>query len=606
MLAGVIVWSVGTQARAGSALAAQSELLALHRAELDRQAELVELSNDAIITMDGARVIRAWNRGAEEVYGWSAQEAVGQVIHDLLRTVSPVSVEDMDRILNERGRWDGELVHQRRDGKTVITDSRQIRAGGGSPMILEINRDITASRALEAQLRQAQKLEAVGQLAGGIAHDFNNVLTVIRGYAELLLMHPDLRAESLEQVEEILSASKRAAGISRQLLVFSRKDTTPRRNVAVYQAIESMRALLVRAAGENAKLEFAHDASTGVVQINPSHLEQALLNLVLNARDAMPNGGSIGIRTSQMMVDKEFSAAHLGVEEGIYVVISVSDTGTGMTPEVKARMFEPFFTTKEPGKGTGLGLATTYGIISEAKGAILVYSELGIGTTFRILLPVSGASPDGETPEEELDDLRGDETILVVEDEKPLQSYIRRVLEHFGYKVLLANDGHEAIRIVESKATQIDLVLSDMAMPKQNEHPSRIGAGGHRAGAPDPLYVRVCGPLPRYRSGQPHPEAVHPGGPADPSPLDARAAAGSDLNRLRAQMPVEAEVFAGESFGDEDDLRGVLGEMFDHVQQRVDAECFVTLNIAHAQQLRGSELPDHRDGFLNRGAEMGR
>ena len=156
------------------------------------------------------------------------------------------------------------------------------------------------------------------------------------------------------------------------------------------------------------------------------------------------------------------------MEEGIYAVISVSDTGIGMTPEVKARVFEPFFTTKEPGKGTGLGLATTHRIIREAKGAILVYTEFGIGTTFRILLPVSGASPDGDTPEEELDDLRGDETILVVENEKPLQGYIRQVLEHFGYTVLLASDGYEAIRIVEGKTRHIDLVLSDMAMPKQN------------------------------------------------------------------------------------------------------------------------------------------
>ncbi|MBV9506542.1 MAG: PAS domain S-box protein [Acidobacteriia bacterium] len=437
--------------------------------ELNKQALLIDHSNDAIITMDAGRCIRSWNRGAEELYGWAASEAMGQVIHEFLETTSSVTVADIDRVLLETGRWDGELVYTRRDGKRITVDSRQVlqRGENGEVVgVLEINRDITASKQMELQLRQAQKLESVGQLAGGVAHDFNNILTVVGGYASMLLTEPALSEWTHEAAQEIVTATDRAAAIARQLLAFSRRQPNIPRHVRLIEIVVAIERMLRRLIGETIDLVLELNNEAVVVCIDPSHLEQVIMNLVINARDAMPNGGKILIETGQFLVDAEYSATHLALKPGDYAVLSVTDTGIGMSAATKARIFEPFFTTKESGRGTGLGLSTVYGIIEQNKGSITVYSELGKGTTFKILLPaVEG--PVTRLGSEPMPRVRaGTETILLAEDEEPLRNYIRRVLERNGYKVLVAAGGGEALRIAARYHTAIELLLTDVMMPE--------------------------------------------------------------------------------------------------------------------------------------------
>jgi PAS domain S-box-containing protein len=450
-------------------LQAQYGLIAQQSDDLRRQAELIDQSNDAIITMDSDRHILSWNRGAQELYGWSAEEAADQVIHQFLQTTSPVPTAEMDRFLAETGRWDGELTHIRRDGQTVTVDSRQIRLPGkpgAAAGILEINRDVTATRKIEEQLRQAQKLECVGQLAGGVAHDFNNLLTVIGGYAVMVLEDPSLAELSQDAAREIVDASNRAAAITNHLLAFSRRQVMQRRNVVLNDVVTGMEKMMRRLIAEDIEFSIVLDSSPVVINIDPGHLEQVIMNLVINARDAIGDVGKIALETSQVMVEEEPLSEQFGVAHGLYAVLSVSDTGIGMTPQVKARIFEPFFTTKEPGKGTGLGLSTVYGIVDQNQGKIVVYSEPGRGTTFKILLPVAVGPATVLRPEMSLEALAGTETVLLVEDEERLRNYVRLVLERSGYKVVPAANGRDALDVARQHAREIDLLLTDVVMPE--------------------------------------------------------------------------------------------------------------------------------------------
>ncbi|MHB1012918.1 MAG: ATP-binding protein [Desulfobacteria bacterium] len=325
--------------------------------------------------------------------------------------------------------------------------------------------NITERRKLEEQLRQSQKMEAVGQLAGGIAHDFNNLLTVINGYAELLQNRIDEKSPLRGNVDEIRHAGDRAASLTRQLLAFSRRQVLQPKVLDLNGVISGLGTMLRRLIGEDIELRTLLRPELGAVLADPGQIEQVLLNLAVNARDAMSAGGTLILETDNVVIDETFAKEHPAVVPGPYVLLAVSDAGTGIPREIRERIFEPFFSTKEKGKGTGLGLSMVYGIVKQSNGYISVYSEVGKGTTFKIYLPrvegevqvLSSASPAAS--------LQSDETVLVVEDESSVQGVIERVLSGNGYRVLLAGEGSEALRVSGEHEGPIDLLITDVVMP---------------------------------------------------------------------------------------------------------------------------------------------
>jgi CheY-like chemotaxis protein len=309
-------------------------------------------------------------------------------------------------------------------------------------------------------------MEAVGRLAGGVAHDFNNLLTVITGYSELLLQKIGKESPMREEVEEIKRAGERAASLTQQLLAFSRKQIIEPKVVHLDGLVAEMHKMLTRLIGENIALQATTGKSLGSVKVDPGRFQQILMNLVVNARDAMPGGGKIVIETANVDLDEGYCAVHPYVKPGRFVMVAVSDTGKGMSEEVKAHIFEPFFTTKERGSGTGLGLATTYGAVHQAGGSIEVYSEVGIGTTFRIYLPrIEEEAVKPEKVDRPTDLPGGTETVLVVEDEDTLRTLCERILGDLGYQVMPARNGAEAIAVAQKYGERIDLLLTDVVMP---------------------------------------------------------------------------------------------------------------------------------------------
>lgn len=328
--------------------------------------------------------------------------------------------------------------------------------------------DVSKNKSLEFQLAQSQKMEAIGTLAGGIAHDFNNLLTAILGYSDLLKGQIGNDSLLLENVEEIRKAGERAASLTRQLLAFSRRQVIEPKVVDLNAIVADMDRMLRRLIGEDVNLSSVMQPDLGRAKVDPGQIEQVVMNLAVNARDAMPGGGRLTIETGNQDFDEEYARAHIPARPGRYVMLAVSDTGAGMDEQTRARIFEPFFTTKESGKGTGLGLSTVYGIVKQSGGFIWVYSEPGQGTTFKIYFPrvdepvakrVSAATP------EEPKDSRGAETLLLVEDEKAVRKIARIVLERAGYRVLEAVDGSEAVNVARNFEGEIHLLLSDSVMP---------------------------------------------------------------------------------------------------------------------------------------------
>lgn len=319
---------------------------------------------------------------------------------------------------------------------------------------------------LQEQLQQSQRLESVGQLAGGIAHDFNNILSIILGYGSTILSQLPAESPLRADVEEIVTAGERAAALTRQLLAFSRKQPSQPTPLDLNDVIRDLEKMLRRLIGENIALELRLEEDLGAIVADPSHLEQVVLNLVVNACDAMPEGGQLLIETANVRLDESYAATHPEVKPGDYVLLTVTDTGHGMSPEVKEHIFEPFFTTKERGAGTGLGLSTVYGIVKQAGGHIAVYSEAGQGATFKVYLPRIEASPESATRETAAADLSGKgEHILVVEDDESLRRLTVALLAKLGYRVTVAADGAEALRLVELERLEPDLVLTDVIMP---------------------------------------------------------------------------------------------------------------------------------------------
>jgi signal transduction histidine kinase len=320
--------------------------------------------------------------------------------------------------------------------------------------------------ALEEQLRQSQKMEAIGRLAGGIAHDFNNLLTVIKGYSQLSLLNLEQSHPLRAGVENIQSAADRASDLTYQLLAFSRRQIMEMKVIDLNTVLKNLEKMLKRMIGEDIELVFVLAEDLGRVKADSGQIDQVLLNLAVNAKDAMPKGGKLTIETAKVFLDEAYARNHAGVIPGHYVMFSVSDTGVGMTPEVKERVFEPFFTTKEAGKGTGLGLSTVYGIVKQSGGNIWVYSELGKGTTFKIYLPEVEESLEKRVGKvEEKEPPHGNETILIVEDDEKVRELAVQILEKYGYTILKASQGNEALSICEEHKGLIHLMVTDVVMP---------------------------------------------------------------------------------------------------------------------------------------------
>jgi PAS domain S-box-containing protein len=443
---------------------------ALREANASLQA-VIQSSPLAIYTLDAASTVRSWNPAAEALYGWRAEEVIGHSLPTITHDLDD-HVRLRDRVLRGEALRGVEVTRRKKDG-TPVTLSLSVAplhdASGRVTGMLSLAADLTDVRQLEVQYRQAQKMDAVGRLAGGIAHDFNNLLTAILGTTGLLLedLGPESRARL--DLQEIEKAAKRAAGLTRQLLVFSRQQVLEPRVVDLNALVGNLQRMLDRLIGEDIQLRTALTVDLWPVRADPGQLEQAIVNLVVNARDAMPHGGRLTIETANIELDGSYAESHVPVQPGSYVLLAVSDTGVGMDSATKARIFEPFFTTKEPGRGTGLGLATVYGIVKQSGGYIWVYSEPGHGTTFKVYLPrVAGVAEIAEPAPSAAIHARGSETVLLVEDQEDVRRLARRVLEGRGYTVLPASNGDEALDVVAQYPHRIHVLVTDVVMPGIN------------------------------------------------------------------------------------------------------------------------------------------
>ena len=483
----------------------------------ERYRVLVDTTSDLIFSYDRTLHLTGVNSAAAHILAGSSVEAA------LGRHISELGLPE-----ETWRRWEARCLEVLGSGKVVGQPSREVRLTNEATYILETDlwpivssegevvgvrgasRDITerakaeeALRESEEQLRQAQKMEAIGQLAGGIAHDFNNILTVVMGYSELILVSEECSSGSLRSnVEEIKTAAERASALTRQILAFSRRQALKPEVLSLNDVLESTERLLRRTLGEDIELIALARPDLGLAEVDGHQLEQVLMNLALNARDAMPAGGTLTLETSNVELDREYCRAHPGIEPGAYVMLVVSDTGTGMDEETQSRAFEPFFTTKEPGKGTGLGLATVYGIVKQSGGSIFVYSEPGKGSMFKIYLPrVDKPARSRSRAAPPPDSVAGSETILVVEDETAVRELLSRVLGRLGYVVLSVGSGDDALALLREADSQVDLLLTDIVLPGRLQ-------GNELACAASSLWPRL--PV-LYMSGYTRDAIVHSG-----------------------------------------------------------------------------------------------
>jgi two-component system, cell cycle sensor histidine kinase and response regulator CckA len=441
--------------------------------DLSRLAAVVESSYDGIFGLTPKGIILTWNFGAERIFGYSAGEAVGQSILFLsppnLPTESPKLLE-MAALAEAVEHLDTTCA--KKDGTPVqvaLTLSPIKNSNGQVVGVSGVARDITESKHLEEMLRRAQKMEAVGLLAGGIAHDFNNLLNVIIGYSEILLNGGHLDPKMHSKCEEIKKAGDRAASLTRQLLVFSRQRVLESKVLNLNTVVLETVKMLERLIGEDIEIQTTLDPTLGSVKANPGQIEQIIMNLVVNARDAMPEGGRLAIETSNAELDGMYAIHHPPLSAGRYVLLAVADTGIGMNKDTQSHIFEPFFTTKGLGKGTGLGLSTIYGVVKQSGGHIWVYSELGHGSIFKIYLPRVDEAVQQNRPSEFTPVLvRGTETVLLVEDEESVRTLTRSLLEEAGYKLIEARSGADALEITASYSGPIHLLLTDVVMPGMN------------------------------------------------------------------------------------------------------------------------------------------
>jgi two-component system, cell cycle sensor histidine kinase and response regulator CckA len=444
-----------------------------HRESENRLRAITDTATDAIILVDDRKRVVYWNQTAEKMFGYASKEVLGEEMDFIVP----------DRYLKEHNNGfrrfaatgEGPLI-----GKSYEVSA--IRKGGGEfPIELSISgirlkekwhavgivRDITERRSLEDQLRQAQKMEALGTLSGGIAHDFNNILMTIMGFASIIQGKIDVNDPLANKVNSILAASDRAANLVKSLLAFSRQEAMTLTVVNLPEVVEEMRKMMGQLLREDIELTITAAEPVLPVLADPGQIGQLLLNLASNARDAMPHRGVVSISTAPVDLDKEFVKTHGYGVPGRYALLTFSDTGIGMTEETRQRIFEPFYTTKEVGRGTGLGLSTSYGIVKQHKGFINCYSEPGRGTTFRIYLPVA----QGEvvpTTKTEPEAIGGSETILLAEDESLVRGLVSEILQEAGYNVIEAVDGEDAVAKVRAEGEKISLAILDAIMPKKN------------------------------------------------------------------------------------------------------------------------------------------
>ncbi len=430
-----------------------------------RYRELFDNATDAVFVTDLDGNITQLNRKAEALIGYDSAEARSLN----LRAFLP-DTDTGERILQQwlSGEADAseQIEIKSRTGETVPCEvsTRLIEEAGEPHAVQAIARDVGERVALERQLRQAQKMEAVGQLAGGVAHDFNNLLTVIRGNAELALESLEEGDPVVDDIQQISQAADRAAVLTRQLLAFSRKQVLQPRQLDLNEIMGGLQSMLQRLIGEDYVIRGTYTDKPVHIVADPGQIEQVMLNLVVNARDAMPNGGTITVETSVVDADGKVQSA-----SGRAMRLTVTDTGVGMTPETQARIFEPFFTTKEVGKGTGLGLSTVFGIVQQSGGHIEVISEPGLGTTFQILWPaVAAASGAQSDVAAKVKQQRGSETILLVEDDDAVRALASGVLRRLGYQLLEARDAQDAFAVARDYPSNIDLLLTDVVMPGEN------------------------------------------------------------------------------------------------------------------------------------------
>ena len=454
---------------------------------------LLEAAPDAMVCVDAGGRIVLVNAQTERLFGYGREELIGQpveiLVPDAIKAVHPAYRARYVADPQPRQMGAGaELTGRRRDGSTFPAEiSLSAMDTGEGILVSAAVRDVTGRLELQAdrerlktqserdrldrQLHQSQRLERLGQLAGGVAHDFNNLLAVISNYAafvaEEVAKAPQEEWKSVrEDIQQIERAAERAAGLTHQLLAFARRDVVQPRALSLNDVIEKVEQLLIRTLGEH--VELSTDLAAGLARVlaDPGQIEQVLINLAVNARDAMPAGGKLIVATAGTSIDANHAASRVGLGPGRYVSLKVSDTGTGMPQEVIERAFDPFFTTKAKGEGTGLGLATVYGIVTQAGGYVQIYSEPGLGTTFTILLPETSQAGQEQSPSPRSPERGAGEVVLVVEDEAAVRRVIRRILARNGYEVITAVNGLDAIEVAAGHPGNIDVLLTDVIMPQ--------------------------------------------------------------------------------------------------------------------------------------------
>jgi len=449
---------------------------------------------NAVLALDPEGRVVYWNRAAEHLVGWSAGELIGRRGRDvLLKEDERAQVDGIRAYCEGGGIYRGEFPARKPDGSEVpilaLASALRDRDGNLTGFVVvgvdlsDLRTTQDALRAREAELRQFQKMEAIGRLAGGVAHDFNNLLTVIRGYMDLVLARLPEGEPAREDALQVARAADRAAELTGQLLAFSRSKPISGVLVDLNKVVTEFLPMLRRTLGENIEIKSELSDALGAVRADPGQIGQVLLNLALNARDAMPEGGALTISTENADLDATYPGTHVPLPPGAYVRLSGADTGIGMDEETRARVFEPFFTTKGPGHGTGLGLSTAYGIVRQHDGAIWLYSEPGHGTTVRIYLPRfhgNFAAPAPVAVPEARS--KGGETILLVEDESAVRQVAHRLLESRGYRVLDADGGEAALAMVRGHTGRIDLLVTDVIMPGMNGREVAEAVRAHRPG----------------------------------------------------------------------------------------------------------------------------
>ena len=450
-------------------VAIRSDITERKRAEdqIREQAALLDQAQDAILVRDLDQNILFWNKGAEKIYGWSAAEAIGRNAEEMLFKERSAQFDAARKTIIQEGEWKGEMHQTRRDGADIVVESRWtlVRDEKGQPKsILVINTDITEKKRMEAQFLRAQRMESIGTLAGGIAHDLNNVLSPILMAIDMLQLKAD--AGTKKWLDVLRSNAERGGNMVRQVLSFARGVEGERVALQPKHLIKEIVKILRETLPKSIEISFHVPDDLWIISADATQMHQVLMNLCVNARDAMAEGGSISISAQNATVDENYARMHIEAKAGRFVVISVADTGPGMTADVQSRIFEPFFTTKEMTKGTGLGLSTALTIVKSHGGFINVYSELHKGSHFAVYLPALDTPGAIASAAAQIDMPVGQgELVLVVDDEESIREITRGTLEAFGYRVLTANDGTEALALYADKKNEIAVVLTDIVMP---------------------------------------------------------------------------------------------------------------------------------------------